>query len=1002
VPRQELESLSNAQPTVINTVINEFGRARLLTFDRDLVTRGPTVEVAHEALLAEWQRLREWLDQSRADIRMQRVLGNAANEWLASGQEASFILRGTRLDQFEAWAATTDMALTQVEGDYLEASLAERRTREAAEEERLAREAAMERRSRNFLRALVGVFAVAAIVAVGLTIFAFNQQGIAQSEADQRATAEVVALEERQEALNQADARATQQAVAEAEAEARATQQAIAETEADARAVAEGQALEERDRAVEAEQDALVQASIGLASQSELESGGPAPERAVLLALEAVENYPYTWQAEKALGNAILKSRLRVVMPYDDRFQSVGWSADGSQILISGMEVISENPLQWINANARMLDATTGEELLRITDGEPNMARWSPDELSILAVNEQDVLVKVWDVGSGTARLTLDIEDIGAGLNTNPIGWQTWSPVGDRFLIYTVDGLVKIFDARTGETLQTLSGHEGLVHESIGISISSAQWSPRGDLVAVSSFGDNSVIVYQADTGKALYTIPGGFEDNLVILGSWSPSGDRFVTRGVGGAKVYDAATSRQLLNLSFPQTKCVQAIWSPDGSHILTLDGWESATVWDAESGQELVRITDIVYVLNVDWSPSGDYAAVAGADGFVHILDPITGQIVYKLAVTFGWANWLLFSPDSERILAVGDDNTINILDLTEATMSVPISSCDNLIGSAWSPDCQRVAFGAMCPPDYPVKIWDSMSGEELFEIRGDAGMPVSIAWSPSGDRIGITYDGLPGSMIWDAFSGKKLLTLTGHENEMWDLDWSPDGGRVATASEDKKVIVWDSTTGDDLITFSGHQYPVYSLAWSPDGSRMISTSNEGEAIIWEAATGKVLLQLFTEEFTSAVSDAKWTKDGQRVIVLSADGFVRIFDAESGKKLDQFLTPSASSITSFSLSPTEERVIIGGHDGAAKVWNIATGTEMLSYEVGGYVDPIYSPDGTRVLIGNTEGYWGKVQVFPTWDSLEELIEYAKGCCVVRELTPGEREVFGLPPREE
>jgi hypothetical protein len=35
---------------------------------------------------------------------------------------------------------------------------------------------------------------------------------------------------------------------------------------------------------------------------------------------------------------------------------------------------------------------------------------------------------------------------------------------------------------------------------------------------------------------------------------------------------------------------------------------------------------------------------------------------------------------------------------------------------------------------------------------------------------------------------------------------------------------------------------------------------------------------------------------------------------------------------------------------------------------------------------------------VFPVWESLDELIAYAKDCCVVRELTSDEREVFGLP----
>jgi WD40 repeat protein len=828
---------------------------------------------------------------------------------------------------------------------------------------------------------------IAAVVAVVLSIYAFNQQGIAQ---DSAATAQAEAY-----------ARATQQVIAESEADMRATQQAIAETETEARAVAEKQAVEERDRAVAAEQDALRQASIGLASQAVLESKGPAPETSVLLALEAIENYPYTWQAERALGQAILNSRLRLVMPYDDFLQNADWSSDGTRILISGMVRISDDPGDFENANAWVLDASTGDELMMITEGEPNMASWSPDDRSILAINEKDVIVKVWDVESGLAHVTLDMEDFEAGLNINPADWEPWSPSGDRFLIYNVDGLVKIFDAHTGETLQILSGHQGALSEDQFRRVDQAMWSPRGDLIAVSSVADSTVKVYQVDTGEALYTFPGGFESDVVVLTSWSPSGDSFVTRGLGGAKVYEAATGRQLLDLSVPQTYCWRAVWSPDGSRILTLDGWESATVWDAESGQELIRITDIVYVLDVDWSPSGDLAAVAGADGFVHVWDVVTGQEFAKLSGTMAWPSPIAFSPDGERILAMGDDNKLNILDLTEASISIPISSCGHITNAAWSPDGEQVAFGALCPPDYPVKIWDSNSGEELFEIKGNEGMqPGKIAWSPSGDRIGITYDSLPGAMIWDAVTGEKLLTFKGHKDEVWDLDWSPDGSRVATASDDRKVIVWDSTTGDDTLTFSGHQNKVRSVAWSPDGSRIISTGNEGEAIIWEAATGQVLMELFPEDFKIAVPDAAWTQDGQRVILLSADGFVHIIDSESGVQLSQFLTPSGGTGSAFSLSPTEERMIIGGYDGAAKVWNIATSTEMISYDIGGGVYPVYSPDGTRVLIGNIEGDWGKLQVFPAWHSLEELIDYAKECCIVRELTPGEREKFGLPPR--
>ena len=52
------------------------------------------------------------LDESRADIRMQRLLGAATRDWLQGGQEPSFLLRGSRLEQYEGWAASTDLALT--------------------------------------------------------------------------------------------------------------------------------------------------------------------------------------------------------------------------------------------------------------------------------------------------------------------------------------------------------------------------------------------------------------------------------------------------------------------------------------------------------------------------------------------------------------------------------------------------------------------------------------------------------------------------------------------------------------------------------------------------------------------------------------------------------------------------------------------------------------------------------------------------------------------------
>jgi hypothetical protein len=117
-------------------VLVAFDRSRLLSFDCDPATRGPTVEVAHEALLKEWPRLGNWLAGSRADVRLERLFATAAQEWETAGRDPSFLLQGARLAQFEGWAVGSGLALTAAEREFLAASLADRHRREAEEKAR--------------------------------------------------------------------------------------------------------------------------------------------------------------------------------------------------------------------------------------------------------------------------------------------------------------------------------------------------------------------------------------------------------------------------------------------------------------------------------------------------------------------------------------------------------------------------------------------------------------------------------------------------------------------------------------------------------------------------------------------------------------------------------------------------------------------------------------------------------------------------------------------------
>ena len=96
----------------MDEIINLYAASRLLSLDNDPSTRKPTVEGAHDAILREWERLRQWLNESREDIRPERLIAHAAEAWQASNRDNSNLLTGTRLEQAETWRDQAELALT--------------------------------------------------------------------------------------------------------------------------------------------------------------------------------------------------------------------------------------------------------------------------------------------------------------------------------------------------------------------------------------------------------------------------------------------------------------------------------------------------------------------------------------------------------------------------------------------------------------------------------------------------------------------------------------------------------------------------------------------------------------------------------------------------------------------------------------------------------------------------------------------------------------------------
>ncbi len=184
VPLDELELEHDPDGARALAVLTE---ARLLTADEG------TVEVAHEALLSEWPRLRSWLEADAEGRRLHQHLIAAAREWRDSERDQAELYRGARLAAALDWAAEHDPELNELEREFLDES------RTASE-----REAERQRRANRRLRTLlagVGVLLAAAVVA---GVIAISERGSARSAATAEAAQRLGAQAVNEDALDRA------------------------------------------------------------------------------------------------------------------------------------------------------------------------------------------------------------------------------------------------------------------------------------------------------------------------------------------------------------------------------------------------------------------------------------------------------------------------------------------------------------------------------------------------------------------------------------------------------------------------------------------------------------------------------------------------------------------------------------------------------------------------------------------------------------------------------
>jgi WD40 repeat protein len=886
--------------------------ARLLTTSTDEQSGEQIVDVSHEALIRGWPRLRSWIEEDRAGLRVLRRLTEAVREWQPSKDE-SLLYRGARLAQAIEWRERNEAVLNESERAFLKASVSQQ-------------EAAERRRKRVIVGLAAGL--LVALVLAGLALFqwrranrqaqiAFSRQLVAEATAQLEHAPDLSlllgveanrvysSLEVRRSLLLNMQYRANLAALLHGNT----TEVSLVALSPDGRLLI---SVSDTIRLWDAASGQLI---------GQLPTGGHDVTECLSFSHDGKVLASSNWSDITLWDIATRQPIGQLHTEHKGIVYSLAFSPDDKILASGGTHPGGEIYLWDVATRERIGEPFKGDE-------DVNSLAFSPDGkvlasgggLTDMFGESTKNSITLWNVATQKA--------LGAPLEGHkaPVLSLAFSPDGKVLASGSLDKTVKLWDVNARKALDMSDQTRNLVEQQQTGKVLDVQFTRDGKKL-ISANADNSVLVLKVQFSgvNGRYRLEAGEVANSF----------RGYTETVGGSlrKMWSIALSPDANR------------WAAGGCRRETTN--EHCTegelsLWNAAPSPPIAHpITENPDVVNcVAFSPDGKILASAGCSEFagteckageVKLWDASTRQLIRQpLRGATNWVMSLAYSPDG-KILAAGSCSQSEARDCrqgeirlwnpeTQQPISQPLIGHNGFVENlVFSPNGKILASNG----GDKIIFWDAEARQPLGEItpghQSVKNIPPtqSLAFSPDGKRLASSGCGkversgvvpeveqsgvsrcVEGEIrLWDVVTRQRLdEPLTGHKDAITSVAFSPDGSTLASASgkEDRTIRLWNIAPRQSAeLPPTGLNTGVRKVVFSPDGEILISASggaNLGAGrfyqselkphsiLLWDIATRQLIGQL--DGHSVSINDIVLSPDGHTLASGDLNGGLLLWD--------------------------------------------------------------------------------------------------------------------------